>query len=131
MSAIYGLASFVPSELAPAEDRGAFFVSIVGPEGAGFDYTVEQIKQVEAIFAERVQGDQPVIRRYNTRVPGGWGHSAELHTCNVIVFLEDWQKHDQSTTAVADSLLPDLSALSGTLPQPHLPRDHVGTPGQP
>src|SRR3546814_11283594 len=30
-------------ELAPAEDRGAFFVSIVGPEGAGFDYTVEQI----------------------------------------------------------------------------------------
>src|SRR3546814_3853128 len=89
LAAIYGLARFVPSELAPAEDRGAFFVSIVGPEGAGFDYTVEQIKQVEEIFAERVQGDEPVIRRYNTRVPGGWGNSEEMHTGNVIVFLED------------------------------------------
>src|SRR3546814_1632967 len=74
LAAIYGLARFVPSELAPAEDRGAFFVSIVRPEGAGFDYTVEQIKQVEEILAERVQCDPPEIGRYNTRVPGGWGN---------------------------------------------------------
>src|SRR5690606_18555981 len=45
--ASWGLVKVVPSELAPAEDRGAFFVSIVGPEGAGFDYTVEQVRQVE------------------------------------------------------------------------------------
>src|SRR3546814_17554925 len=102
LAAIYGLARFVPSELAPAEDRGAFFVSIVGPEGAGFAYTVEQIKQVEEIFAERLQGDSPVIRRYNTRVPGGWGHSEEMNTVKVIVFLEDWKKHDQYTAEVAE-----------------------------
>src|SRR3546814_6132923 len=29
----------VPRELAPPEDRGAFFTLIQGPEGAGFDYT--------------------------------------------------------------------------------------------
>jgi len=43
----YGASSFVPRELSPAEDRGAFFVSISGPEGAGFDYTVGQMQQVE------------------------------------------------------------------------------------
>src|SRR3546814_11881571 len=74
-----------------------------GPEGAGFDYTVEQIKQVEEIFAERVQGDSPVIRRYNTRVPGGWGNSEEMHTGNVIVFLEDWQKRDRKSTRLNSS----------------------------
>ena len=35
---------FVPSELAPAEDRGFFQVLIDGPEGAGFDYTVGQMQ---------------------------------------------------------------------------------------
>src|SRR3546814_13438904 len=47
LAAISGLARFVPSEPAPAEDRGAFFGSIVGPEGAGFDYTVDQIQRPE------------------------------------------------------------------------------------
>src|SRR3546814_18716739 len=98
LAAIYGLARFVPSELAPADDRGALFVSIVGPEGAGFDYNVEQIKQVEDIFAERVQGASPVLRRYNTRLPGGWGHRARLHTSKVFVVLENWQKNDKSNT---------------------------------
>ena len=37
----------VPQELAPDEDRGAFRISIEGPEGAGFDYTVSQIHKVE------------------------------------------------------------------------------------
>src|SRR5690606_38951452 len=56
----------VPSELAPAEDRGAFFVSIVGPEGAGFDYTGGQVQQAEQVFSKRV-GEGGAIRRYNTR----------------------------------------------------------------
>src|SRR5690606_18245935 len=79
------LFKWVPSELAPAEDRGAFFVSIEGPEGAGFDYTVGQIREVEKIFARRV-GEGGAIRRYNTRAPGGWGASEEMHSGNVIVF---------------------------------------------
>src|SRR5688500_5596655 len=102
----------VPSELAPAEDRGAFFVSVVGPEGAGYDYTVGQIEQVEEIFAKRV-GEGGAIRRYNTRVPGGFGASEEMHSGNVIVFLEEWDKRDQSTAEVADSLRRDLAGLSG------------------
>src|SRR3546814_8729472 len=102
-----------------------------GPEGAGFDYTVEQIKQVDEIFAERVLGDSPVIRRYNTRVPGGWGNSEEMHTGNVMVFLEDWQKRDQSTAEDADSLRQDLGELSGVSAQPCVGGGLVGRRGQP
>src|SRR5690606_21597270 len=107
VAASYGLIRLVPSELAPAEDRGAFSVSIEGPEGAGFDYTVGQIRQVEAIFAERSGPDEP-IQRYNTRVPGGWGASEEMHTGNVIVFLQDWHQRDFNTTEIVDALRPEL-----------------------
>lgn len=126
----FGLFKLVPSELAPAEDRGALFVSILGPEGAGFDYTVEQVKQVEQIFA-RHAGDDKAIRRYNTRVPGGFGAGEEMHTGNVIVFLQDWDNRDQSTSEVADSLRGDLAQLTGVRAQPRVGGGLVGSRGQP
>ena len=126
----FGLFKLVPSELAPAEDRGALFVSIMGPEGAGFDYTVKQIKQVEEIFA-RHSGDDKAIRRYNTRVPGGFGAGEEMHTGNVIVFLQDWDQRDQSTSEVADSLRGDLEQLTGVRAQPRVGGGLVGSRGQP
>ncbi|HEY5613356.1 MAG TPA: efflux RND transporter permease subunit, partial [Lysobacter sp.] len=130
LAAILGLGKLVPSELAPAEDRGAFFVSIVGPEGAGFDYTVKQIKQVEDVLAQHA-GDDKAISRYNTRVPGGFGASEEMHTGNVIVFLQDWSKRDQSTAEVADSLRRDLGGLTGVVAQPRVGGGLVGSRGQP
>ena len=126
----YGLFKLVPSELAPAEDRGAFFVSIEGPEGAGFDYTVGQIREVEKIFAKRV-GEGGAIRRYNTRAPGGWGASEEMHSGNVIVFLQDWDKRDQTTAEVADSLRAELGALPGVRASPRVGGGLVGSRGQP
>jgi len=128
--ASYALVKVVPSELAPAEDRGAFFVSIVGPEGAGFDYTVEQVKQVEKIFAQRV-GEGGAIRRFNARAPGGWGASEEMHTGNVIVFLEDWTQRDKTTAEVAESLRRDLDQLTGVRAQPRVGGGLVGSRGQP
>src|SRR5690606_7908516 len=128
--ASWGLVKVVPSELAPAEDRGAFFVSIVGPEGAGFDYTVEQVRQVEKIFASRVGEDGP-IRRFNARAPGGWGASEEMHTGNVIVFLQDWTQREQSTAEVAESLRKDLDQLTGVRAQPRVGGGLVGSRGQP
>ncbi|MEO7014670.1 MAG: efflux RND transporter permease subunit, partial [Dokdonella sp.] len=44
------LLHWVPAELAPTEDRGVLFVSVAGPEGAGFDYTVGQMQEVEKKF---------------------------------------------------------------------------------
>ena len=130
VAAILGLARLVPSELAPAEDRGAFFVSIVGPEGAGYDYTVGQIQQVEQVFSGLAGDDKP-IRRYNTRAPGGFGASEEMHTGNVIVFLQDWDKREQSTGEVAESLRAELGKLTGVQAQPRVGGGLVSTRGQP
>ena len=123
----------VPSELAPAEDRGAFFVGITGPEGAGFDYTVEQMKQVEAIFAALpgADGGNSPIERYNTRVPGGWGASEEMHTGNVIVFLQDWDERERSTNEIVADLRGELDQLTGVRANPRVSSGLVGSRGQP
>ncbi len=126
----YGLIRLVPSELAPAEDRGSFFVSITGPEGAGFDYTVDQLAQVEAVVAAHT-GEDKAIRRYNSRAPGGWGATEEMHTGNVIVFLQDWQQRDMSTAEVANSLRGDLGKLTGVTAMPRVGGGLVGSRGQP
>ncbi len=130
VAAILGLAKLVPSELAPAEDRGAFFVSILGPEGAGFDYTVGQIQQVEQVFSGLAGDDKP-IRRYNTRAPGGFGAGEEMHTGNVIVFLQSWDQREQTTGEVAEALRAELGKLPGVQAQPRVGGGLVSTRGQP
>ncbi|KRC38764.1 MULTISPECIES: efflux RND transporter permease subunit [unclassified Lysobacter] len=126
----YGLFRYVPSELAPPEDRGAFQISILGPEGAGFDYTVKQVQQVEKIVAAHV-GPDKTIQRYNPRVPGGFGASEEMHTGRIAVFLQDWDKRDVSTADVADSLRAELGQLTGVRALPQVGGGLVRTRGQP
>ncbi|HEY0502765.1 MAG TPA: efflux RND transporter permease subunit [Lysobacter sp.] len=120
----------VPSELAPPEDRGSFQITIQGPEGAGFDYTVGQVQQVEKIVAAHT-GKGEVIQRYNPRVPGGFGASEEMHTGRIAVFLQDWKERDISTAAVADSLRGELGKLPGVRAMPQVSGGLVRSRGQP
>src|SRR5690606_40069906 len=54
--------STAPRELAPPEDRGAFFVMVAGPEGAGFDYTIANLHEIEQrLLAMRDRGE-PIYR---------------------------------------------------------------------
>ncbi|GAA5078844.1 efflux RND transporter permease subunit [Lysobacter panacisoli] len=124
------LFKFVPSELAPPEDRGSFQITIQGPEGAGFDYTVGQVQQVEKIVASHT-GPGQVIQRYNPRVPGGFGASEEMHTGRIAVFLQDWRERDISTAAVADSLRAELGKLPGVRAMPQVSGGLVRGRGQP
>ncbi len=106
------LLHFVPAELAPTEDRGVFHVSVTGPEGAGFDYTVGQMHEVEQKFQALI-GDGGPIERVNSRVPGSYGASQEMHTGRITVFLKDWTKRKESTPEVADQLRKELAVLPG------------------
>ncbi|MDR7191690.1 efflux RND transporter permease subunit [Luteimonas terrae] len=119
----------VPSELSPAEDRGRFFVSVDGPEGAGFDYTVGQMQQVEAIFAPLVGNGQP-IERANSRVPRGWGGSEEMHNGQVIVFLQDWRDREVPTTEVVEDLRAKFSDLTGVQVRANVPGGLISSRGQ-
>src|SRR5690606_20973538 len=100
VAATWGLARLVPSELAPAEDRGSFFVSIVGPEGAGFDFSVPQVREVERVSARRVAEEARATGRDDSRAAGGWGASEVMHAGTVIVFLVGWVQRSQTTAEV-------------------------------
>ena len=118
------LFKLVPAELAPTEDRGVFHVSVTGPEGAGYDYTVGQMQQVEQKFMGLI-GEGGPIERINSRVPGSWGSSQEMHTGRITVFLKDWTERTQSTPEVTESLRKELNTLTGVRLPPTGPASSV------
>ncbi|MGH8129308.1 MAG: efflux RND transporter permease subunit [Steroidobacteraceae bacterium] len=124
------LFQIVPKELAPDEDRGAFFISIEGPEGAGFDYTVEQIHKVEKAISAHVGEGKP-IQRVNTRVPGGFGASEEMHSGQAIVFLHDWDKREVTTNEVVDQMRTELGSIPTIRAVPRVRTGLVRSGGQP
>ncbi len=130
LAASYGLLQIVPTELAPAEDRGAFFVSVQGPEGAGFDYTVGQMQQVEGILGKYVGEGRP-IDRLNTRVPGGFGASEEMHTGLAIVLLKPWTERDVSTATLVEQARAELGQLPGVRALPQVRAGLTRSRGQP
>ncbi len=130
LGASWGLFKLLPSELAPAEDRGSFQVTIDGPEGAGFDYTVGQVQQVEQIVSRFVGPDEPIVRA-NPRVPGGWGNSEEMHTGRISVFLQPWRDRSEATVDVANDLQKELNDLSGVRVRTMVGGGLVRSMGQP
>lgn len=119
----------VPAELSPAEDRGRFVVGIDAPEGAGFDYTVAQMHEVERIFQRYVGEDGP-IERANSRVPRGWGGSEDMHTGQMVVFLSDWRDREASTSDVVEQLRAEFAALPGVQARANVPGGLVSSRGQ-
>ncbi|WP_256646274.1 efflux RND transporter permease subunit [Thermomonas paludicola] len=124
------LFKLLPSELAPSEDRGAFSLSMEGPEGAGFDYTVTQMKKVEAILATETGPDKAILRA-NPRVPGSYGASEEMHTGRAMIFLQPWNKREQSTVEIAGELEKKFSGLTGVRVRTQAGGGLVRTRGQP
>jgi multidrug efflux pump len=120
----------VPKELAPAEDRGVFFVAVNGPEGAGFDYTVKQMEQVQAeLMALRSKSE--AIDRINAVVPGGFGASEEMHTGRATVLLKPWKDRDMDTSAIVEESRKLLSKIPGVQARPQQPTGLVRGGGQP
>ncbi len=120
----------VPRELAPPEDRGAFFTLIQGPEGAGFDYTVGQVRQIEQRLLVHAGDDGP-IDRVITRVPGGFGSSEEMHTGQAIVLLKPWTQRDISTAQLAEQVRAELADIPGVRAMPTVRSGLVRSGGQP
>ncbi|HEY9237109.1 MULTISPECIES: efflux RND transporter permease subunit [Phenylobacterium] len=62
-----GLFAALPRELVPEEDRGRVDLNLIGPEGAGYDYTSKAVRQVESRFASLLK--EGTIDRYLLGVP--------------------------------------------------------------
>jgi multidrug efflux pump len=102
----------LPTEYAPAEDRGAFSIQLRAPEGASFEYMDRYARQMEAILLEETAGPDSSVRRFLTRVPGSWG-GAEVNSARAMVLLENWDLREETDQDVAARLREQLERLPG------------------
>lgn len=98
----------LPKELVPPEDRGRVDVSINGPEGAGYDYTVGIGLKVEEIVDKyRREG---VAERVLLTVPRFGGTS--FNSGSSVIVMKPWGERRKTADEVAAELNKDLSKVT-------------------
>ena len=94
------------SEYAPREDRGGFFISVRGPEGASFEYMERYLDEIERRLLPYTESGE--ISRLLIRAPG-WGGG--YNQGNVVAVLEDWDERRP-----ADEIINEINAKLSDLP---------------
>lgn len=109
--AMFVLLERIPSEFAPPEDRGAFFIIVNGPEGASFKYIEEYMTEIEGRLMKYV--DSGEFERLLVRAPRTFGGAVStFNTGIVIVGLSDWDKR-RSAFEIIDEVRAELEDLPG------------------
>ena len=103
----------LPSELAPAEDRGMLFFMMSAPEGSTLDYMDRHGRQAEAIIRS-VNQDGEIVRA-NFRIPAGG--STELNQARGFMLLKPWGERERSAEQIAQSLRGALAQIPGVRTQ--------------
>ncbi len=105
------LLHILPTEYAPSEDRGVFFIMLRAPEGASLEYMDRYAREMDSILTEQL-GSSESVRRFITRLPGSWG-GAEVNSARSIVLLENWALRSESDKEVGGRVREQLAALPG------------------
>jgi multidrug efflux pump len=80
----------LPSEYAPREDRGAFFLMIRGPEGASYSYMESYVSEIERRLMPLVEAGE--VTRLLVRTPLGFAGAIESFNAGIaILVLADWK----------------------------------------
>ncbi|MCG5501741.1 efflux RND transporter permease subunit [Ectothiorhodospira lacustris] len=114
--AIIALVERIPDEYAPPEDRGAFFVLVDGPEGAGYEHMQSQMRQVEARLMPLIESGEAI--RVLARTPRGFGGAEAVNNGFGIVVLAHWNDRERSAWEIMNALsaelaeIPDVRAIS-------------------
>ena len=103
------LADQLPREYTPAEDRGAFFLIVNGPEGASFDYMLDYMDEIEARLMPLVESGE--VARALIRAPRGWGNVENFNSGFGIIILDDWAER-----RAGEAVMDDVRALTRDLP---------------
>ena len=103
----YGLSQTIEQEYVPIEDRGAFFVSIRGPEGASYDYMERYMDEIERRMLPYTESGE--VNRLLLRAPG-FG-SSSFNQGFMIVVLNDW-----SERRPADEIIGEVNGKLSDLP---------------
>lgn len=111
VAGIIFLWQLVPSELAPAEDRGLITINLAGPEGASYDYTVSQMEKIQDILLPYVETGE--VERVNIRVPGGWGSSGTVSTGMANLVLRDWNDRKRDGHEITQEISELIAQVPG------------------
>ena len=104
-----GLFLALPKELVPSEDRGRIDISIQGPEGAGYDYTLKAAMQAKPTLDKlREQG---VLMHYVIGVPR-FGQ-AQYNSGFGNAVLTDWRHRKVTSQDIAAQLNKDFGKITG------------------
>ncbi len=103
---IYLFVQFLPTELAPLEDRGVFRVIATGPEGATFDYMDEYALEISEIVEQEVPEANSII----TITSPGFTASASVNSAFIIAKLDDAQDRQRSQSEIVRTITPMIQA---------------------
>lgn len=109
LSSFY-MASQIPSEFAPREDRGAFFVLVNGPEGASYAYMKDYMDEIEKRLLSLSESGE--AERVLVRAPRAWGLISSFNSGIVIVVLNDFNKR-RSAQEIMNEVNGRLADLPG------------------
>ena len=90
--------SALPREFAPDEDRGAFFMRAIAPEGTGLDTMMSYMGEIESELAPLLASGE--AERVLVRVPGTFGSTASVNSAMAIVLLKHWDERERSTDEI-------------------------------
>lgn len=100
----------LPSEYAPKEDRGAFYLIVNGPEGATYEYMASYMDEIERRMMPYVENRE--ITRLLVRSPRGFGNVETYNTGIVINVLNDWAER-RGGFVIMDEIRAKLADLPG------------------
>lgn len=112
---IFFFAQKIPSEYAPREDRGTFFVMVNGPEGASYSYMEEYMTEIETRMMKYV--DSGEITRLMVRAPRAFGVTESFNSGMIIAVMNDWSQR-RSAFVVMDEIRQKLADLPGVTAAP-------------
>ncbi|MDJ0782268.1 MAG: efflux RND transporter permease subunit [Desulfosarcinaceae bacterium] len=110
MGASAWLYTHIPTEYAPKEDRGAFFLIVNGPEGASYDYMREYMDEIERRLMPLVESGE--VTRLLVRTPRTFSNFENFNTGIVIFVLNDWAER-RSAWVLMDEVRAQMSDLPG------------------
>lgn len=105
----YFLFNALPSEYAPKEDRGAFFLIVNGPEGASYEYMEEYMTEIESRLMPYVETNE--VNRLLVRAPRSFGNLSSFNSGIVINVMNDW-----ASRRPADEVMGEIAKKMSDLP---------------
>ncbi len=127
-SAALWLLDVIPTEYTPSEDRGSFFLSVQGPEGATYEYMSEYMDEVERRLLPMVESGE--MTRLLVRTPGSFGSTSTFNSGFAIIGLAPWGERRPVQEVMGDVRM-RLADLPGIRAFPIAPRGFSGRSQKP